>query len=178
MPEKQYLSVAALIPVPSVAVREIAHLIEHHACEILNFHLYQHGGYHTVNFLIAGDWSVIAKLEPKLETLSQKFSFSLALERTTLETPTQNKFPYILYIIAEDKPGHFHQIMRFLDQPDITVQEIVIDAYKARFTETPMHSYTIKIQFSINLSIGDWRDRFMLFCDDMNFDSIMEPEKL
>ena len=176
-PEKQYLSITALLPANVEALREIAHLIAHHGCSILNFHTHQHGDYHTINFLISGEWSVIAKLEPKFELLAKKLEFSIILNRVTLESPPKNKFPYILYVIAEDQPQNFHELMKFLDQPDITIQDILIDSYKARYTETPMSNYTIKIQFSTNLSIGDWRDRFMLFCDDMNFDAIMEPEK-
>ncbi|HEV2613742.1 MAG TPA: ACT domain-containing protein [Gammaproteobacteria bacterium] len=177
MQDKQYLSIAAIFASETETLREIAHLIAHHQCDILDWRLYQHGDRHNLHFLIGGTWAVIAKLEPKLNTLAKKKSMQILMERTNLKPPQKNFFPYNLYIIAEDNPENFHQIMRYLVQPDIFIHEINIDTYKARYTETPMLSITIKIQFSVNLSISEWREHFMLFCDDMNFDSIMEPEK-
>jgi glycine cleavage system transcriptional repressor len=177
MQDKQYLSIAAIFPNETEILREIAHLIAHHQCDILDWRLYQHGNRHNLHFLIGGTWAVIAKLEPKLNTLAKKRSMQILMERTSLTPPQKNYFPYNLYIIAEDNAENFHQIIRYVNQPDIHIHEITIDTYKARYTETPMLSITIKIQFSVNLSISEWREHFMLFCDDLNFDSIMEPEK-
>ncbi len=177
MQDKQYLSIAAIFPNEIETLREITHLIAHHQCDILDWRLYQHGNRYNLHFLIGGTWAVIAKLEPKLNTLSKKFNIQILMERTNLTPPKKNFFPYCLYIIAEDNAENFHQVIRYLNQPDIFIREIAIDSYKARYTETPMLSITIKIQFSVNLSISEWREHFMLFCDDMNLDSIMEPEK-
>jgi glycine cleavage system regulatory protein len=66
MQDKQYLNIAAIFATETETLREIAHLIAHHQCDILDWRLYQHGNRHNLHFLIGGTWAVIAKLEPKL----------------------------------------------------------------------------------------------------------------
>ncbi len=91
--------------------------------------------------------------------------------------PEKPSLPYVLYLVSQDEPGVFDQLMRFLHQHAVTVTELFIDTYKTKNTQMPMMSITVKIQLAADLSLSDWRERFMLFCDDMNFDAIMEPEK-
>jgi glycine cleavage system transcriptional repressor len=177
MQERQYLSVIMLGPNNTEILKTVSHLIAQHGCQMVNGHAVTQGELYSFSFLLAGDWSAIAKMEAKLNTLGRKFPFQVFLKRTELHVPEKPLLPYVLYITSLDNPDNFHQLMRFLHQQSVSITEIFIDAYKPKNTVTAMTAIIVKIQLAADISISDWRERFMLFCDDMNFDAIMEPEK-
>jgi glycine cleavage system transcriptional repressor len=177
MQEHQYLSIIAQSSLNTEILKEISHLIANHECNIVNSHITLQGEFYNFNFLISGNWSAIAKIETKLNTLTQKFPLQIFLKRTSLLSSQKPQLPYVLYFVTQDDPTVFYHIMRFLHQQSVDISEIYIDSYKTKNTQLPMTNTTIKIQLSADISISDWRERFILFCDDMNFDAIMEPEK-
>jgi glycine cleavage system transcriptional repressor len=130
MQTKQYLSVMMLGPDNSEILKTVSFLIVQHDCQMVNCHILSQGELYQVNFLLSGEWSALAKIEPKLKKLEQKYTLT-----------------------------------------------VFVESYKTRQTGTPMIAITVKIQINTDTSLSDWRERFMLFCDDLNIDAIMEPEK-
>jgi len=177
MQERQYLSVIMLGPNNTEILKAVSHLVAEHSCQMMNCHVISQGELYSFSFLLSGDWSAIAKIETKLNALGRKFPLQIFLKRTNLINPEKPSLPYVLYLVSQDDPNAFDQLMRFLHQHAVTVTEVFIDAYKTKNTQVAMLTITVKIQLAADLSLSDWRERFMLFCDDMNFDAIMEPEK-
>lgn len=177
MQEKQYLSVIMLSPNHTEILKAVSHLVAEHGCQMANCHIIAQGELYNLSFLLSGDWSAIAKIETKLNALGRKFPLEIFLKRTNLVLPEKPHLPYVLYLISQDEPSAFDQLMRFLHQHAVIVTEVFIDAYKTKSAQMPMIAITVKIQLAADLSLSDWRERFMLFCDDMNFDAVMEPEK-
>jgi glycine cleavage system transcriptional repressor len=177
MQTKQYLSVMMLGPDNSEILKTVSFLIVQHDCQMVNCHILSQGELYQVNFLLSGEWSALAKIEPKLKKLEQKYTLTVVLKRTELKPPEKPVVPYVLYLVCLEDSSAFHQLMRFLHQESVYITEVFVESYKTRQTGTPMIAITVKIQINTDTSLSDWRERFMLFCDDLNIDAIMEPEK-
>jgi glycine cleavage system transcriptional repressor len=177
MLETQYLSLVAITPDDSKLLIELTRLAAHHECLITQCHINQYGESYLMNAVLSGNWSAIAKIETSLNTFQKKAKILFLQQRVSMPTKTKSAMPYTLYIISQDSPQILNQILQFLKQDNLVIQEIFSENYLARFTQIPMQSMTIRIQLSTDLAIGEWRDQFMLFCDDINVDAVMEPEK-
>ena len=174
---QQYLGVMMLGNDNSEILKTVAHLIASHNCRLVNCHIILQGGNYQFNFLLEGSWSALAKIEPKLAALEHKYELKVFFKRIEFHPSDKPSLPYVLYIVSAEDPQVFDQLMRFLSHQPVVITEIFTESYKTRQTHTPMLTITVKIRLSAEVSISDWRERFMLFCDDMNFDAIMEPEK-
>jgi glycine cleavage system transcriptional repressor len=177
MRETQHLSLVATAHNDGNVLIELTKLASQHNCLITQCHINQYGEFYLFNLLFSGSWSAIAKIEAGLNTFQKKAKIQLIQQRITLTANNKPAIPYTLYIITQDEPRLLNQILRYLKQDGLFIQEIFVESYKARFTQTAMQSLTIRIQLSSTLSIGEWRDQFMLFCDEINVDAVMEPEK-
>lgn len=184
MRDNQHLAVVALGPSDTSLISEFARLTSKHSCQITNSHIYQQGEHYSFSFLLSGTWGAIAKIEAALTAMANKSGIALFMQRTTAcdasDTSTKPKpaMPYILYVNAEDNAQLLHQITRFLQHEHVDIQEIFIDTYKARYTQLPMLSLTIRALIPTATAVGEWRERFMIFCDELNIDAMMEPEKM
>ena len=102
-------------------------------------------------------------------------------ENTTLENstllPVKPYYSYNLYIVSLANAAGLYQLLQFLQQQEADITEFQTDTYTTRQTKTVMTAFTIKIQLAGDTAISNWREQFMLFCDDMNFDAFMEPDK-
>jgi glycine cleavage system transcriptional repressor len=177
MRETQYLSLVAIAPSDSNALIELTRLASQHNCLITQCHVNQQGDCYLFNVLFSGTWSAIAKIEAGLNTFQKKTKTQLIQQRVTMTNNSKSAIPYTLYVVMQDEPRMLNQILRYLKQEGLFIQEIFVESYKARFTQIAMQSLTVRIQLNSALSIGEWRDQFMLFCDEINVDAVMEPEK-
>jgi glycine cleavage system transcriptional repressor len=177
MQERQYLSVMMLGPNNSEILKTVSLLVAQHGCQIVNSHIISQGEHYHFSFFLSGEWGSLAKIEPRLKKLEQKYALTVFLKRTELKLPEKPHIPYVLYLVSLDDANIFHQLMRFLHQQSVIITEIYVDAYKTKQVQTPMTATTVKILLITDTALSDWRERFILFCDDLNIDAIMEPEK-
>lgn len=183
MQDNQTLSIIALGEKNDIFLKEFSQLLSLHSCEILQSQVSLHDSLYSVSFHLLGKWSVLAKLEPKLKLLAQKFSYDLSLKFS----PKKNKedkeaqktafLPYSLYIVSLANTVGFYQLIRHLCLKQAKIAGLTIDTYQPKNNSVTMTTITIKIQLPTDIAIADWRESFMLFCDDYNLDAIMEPDK-
>ena len=179
MQDNQSLSIIALGNKHEDFLKDFSQLLSLHPCEIIQSYVLTQNELYNLSFFIAGKWSILAKLEPKLKRLAEKHSMDMLLRFSSHEVKTENKsyLPYSLYIVSLSNTIGLYQLIRFLIQKNANIVEIYTDSYQPRRNPITMTTFNIKIQLSSELSIADWRESFMLFCDDYNLDAIMEPDK-
>jgi len=177
MQESQYLSVCVLGDYSTEFLKEFSQALSQHECQTLTSHAIQHGTLLNASFLISASWDVLSKLETKFKALTKKFSYEIMLKRTNSLSFEKPKFSYFIYVICVEDPQAFYQLMRYLHQQQVEVIECSLETCKTRSTQTSMTNFTIHIRLPAEIVISEWRERFTLFCDDMNFDAVMEPEK-
>lgn len=131
----------------------------------------------SVLVLATGSWDAIAKLESALARLERDEQVRLLHFRTGAKPPQTNLLPYVVEVVAADKPGILFQIAEFFQQHSISIEQLMSTRYRAMQTGADMFSAQITIGIPNTMHIAALRDDFLEFCDGLNLDAIMDPMK-
>lgn len=146
-------------------------------CNIAEARLATLGAEISVLALAEGPWDAIAKLEGGLARLEREGGLRLAWFRTSSREPCAHLLPYIVEVVAADRPGILFQLAEFFAQQEISIEQLHSSRYQAMHTGAQMLSIQLTIGVPENLHIAALRDDFLEFCDDLNLDAIMDPMK-
>jgi len=174
---QNYLVVSALgADRPGIA-NDLSTIASEHNCNIVDSRMAVLGGEFAVIMMIAGSWSAIAKFEGAMVGLEQKHNLLTMLKRTEMPKNKSNLMPYEVQVVALDTPGIIKDISTFFSEQSINIENLQTDTYKAPHTAAPMLVINMTVNISVNMHIADLRERFTIFCDDLNLDATMEPMK-
>ncbi len=158
-------------------VDQLTQTICDNGCNIEESRMSLLGGQFAAIILISGPWNNIAKLESSLDKLAKELKLNLIQQQTQPRASNKNMMPYQVEVIAMDHPGIVSKLSSFFAQNTININELETETYPAPHTGTPMFSVNIMISIPATLPIGDLRQRFMEYCDDMNLDASLEPTR-
>lgn len=130
-----------------------------------------------VQALAQGPWDAIAKLETSLSRLERDGEMRLSFFRTGARQPQVTLLPYLVEVIAADKPGVLLQLSEFFSRHDISIEQLLSTRYRAMQTGADMFSAQVTIGIPNTMHIAGLRDDFLEFCDGQNLDAIMDPMK-
>jgi glycine cleavage system transcriptional repressor len=156
---------------------EIFKLIAQSSCTILNARMSYLGCEVIITLALSGIWSALAKFEAGIPGLEKKYQITAMSRRTQSRSPQPNLLPYSSYIVAPDKPEVVHKIVDFLIGHQVKLHDLYVDAYTAPITAAPMLGVSVAFGFPAKHLIADFREHFIVFCDENNFDIGMEPQK-
>jgi glycine cleavage system transcriptional repressor len=131
----------------------------------------------SVLVLTQGPWDAIAKLESALSRLEREDGLRLNFYRTGPKATQSNLLPYVVEVVAADKPGILFQLAEFFARHEISIEQLQSMRYRAMQTGADMFSAQITIGIPANTHIAGLRDDFLEFCDGLNLDAIMDPVK-
>lgn len=97
--------------------------------------------------------------------------------RTGPKPMQSNLLPYVVEVIAADKPGILFQLADFFDHQGITIESLNCARYRAMQTGADMFSAQLTIGIPAETHIASLRDDFLEFCDHLNLSAIMDPMK-
>jgi len=127
--------------------------------------------------LATGSWDSVAKLEAMLTRLEREEGLKLMWYRTGAKPVQSNLLPYVVEVVAADKPGILYQLADFFDRQSITIESLHCSRYRAMQTGADMFSAQVTIGIPADMHIAALRDDFLEFCDHLNLDAIMDPMK-
>ena len=87
----------------------------------------------------------------------------------------EETLPYGVEVVSLDHPGIVHRLANFFSQRNINIIDLNTTRYAAPHTGTSMFAVQMNIGVPAKTSIGELREEFLEFCDDMNLDAVMEP---
>jgi len=146
-------------------------------CNILDSRMSVLGNEISMVMMLSGTWDAVAKFENMLPKLQEQLNISITAKRTELLENTNTLMPYAIDIVAYDHIGIVHDITKFMDENNIDIQDMFTNTYKAANTGTSMFSLHMTVNIPTDVSIASIRSDFIEFCDQKNFDAIMEPIK-
>lgn len=146
-------------------------------CNIVECRASTLGQLTTVAMLVAGSWDAMAKLEAGLARLERDDGLRVSLTRTGARTNPVAQMPYVVEVVAADRPGVLHQIVEFFSARGIAMEQVVSSRYRAMQTGADMFSANLTIGIPARTHIASLRDDFLEFCDAQNLDAIMDPMK-
>ena len=112
-----------------------------------------------------------------IERLGRDESLRIVHYRTGPKPLQSNLIPYIVEVVAADKPGILFQLADFFDRQGITIESLHCSRYRAMQTGADMFSAQLTIGVPADMHIAALRDDFLEFCDHLNLDAIMDPMK-
>ncbi len=130
-----------------------------------------------VQVLAQGSWDAIAKLENALAKLERDGGLRIVHFRTNAKQQQSSLLPYVVEVIAADKPGVLFQLAEFFASHNISIEQLHSTRYRAMQTGADMFSAQITIGIPNTMHLAALRDDFLEFCDGLNLDAIMDPMK-
>lgn len=146
-------------------------------CNVHEARVFNLGREVSVLLLVGGSWDAIAKFESALTRMQRDEQIVIASRRTQAKPLAGTTLPYVIEIVAADKPGVLAQLADFFARRGIAVETLSSSRYKAPLTGAEMFSAQLTIGIPVTSHIASLRDDFLDFCDAQNLDAILEPVK-
>jgi glycine cleavage system transcriptional repressor len=175
---ENFLLINAYSTHPLSPLLPVSRRINDSGCNLLDARLATVGRDVSVTLLATGSWDAIAKLEGILGRLErEEDGIRLNWNRTGPKPIQSNLIPYVVEVVAADKPGILYQLADFFDRQSITVENLQSSRYKAMQTGAEMFTAQLTIGVPADMHIAALRDDFLEFSDRLNLDAIMDPMK-
>src|SRR4249919_2019827 len=176
-PNENHLLINAYTTHPQSPLLAVTRRISDSGCNLVDARLSTVGRDVSVTALATGSWDAVAKLETMLGRLEREEGLKLVFYRTGPKQVQSNLLPYIVEVVAADKPGILFQLADFFDRQGITIESLHCSRYRAMQTGADMFSAQVTIGIPADMHIAALRDDFLEFCDHLNLDAIMDPMK-
>ncbi|MGA8278742.1 MAG: glycine cleavage system protein R [Rhodanobacteraceae bacterium] len=174
---ENYLLISAFVEVDHSPLVAISKRISDCGCNLTEARVAALGSDLSVLALAQGSWDAIAKLENALAKLDRDGKLRLNHFRSGAKPQQTNLLPYVVEVVAADKPGLLFQLAEFLARHNISIEQLHSTRYRAMQTGADMFSAQITIGIPNTMHIAGLRDDFLEFCDGLNLDAIMDPMK-
>ncbi len=158
-------------------VTEISQVIFNNGCDIVDSRMIALGGEFALLMQVTGSWNAVTKVEDSLLSLEAKIGMRIHTQRTTSTPGKLGMLPYAIDVVSLDHPGVVFHLASYFSGRGINIEELSTDTYFAPHTGTPMFAVHMEVGVPSNQSIAELRESFMVFCDRMNLDAVMEPVK-
>lgn len=176
-PNENYLLINAFSVHPESPLLAVSRRIADSGCNLADARLSTVGRDVSVLALAVGSWDAVAKLESSLARLEREDGLRLVWYRTSPKPLQSNLLPYIVEVVASDRPGILFQLADFFDRQGITIESLHSTRYRAMQTGADMFQAQVTVGIPANMHIAALRDDFLEFCDHLNLDAIMDPMK-
>ncbi len=174
---ENHLLISAYTTHPQSPLLMVTRRISESGCNMVDAHLTTVGRDVSVTALAVGSWDAIAKLEAQMTKLEREEGLKLVWYRTGPKTLQSNLLPYIVEVVAADKPSILFNLADFFDRQGITIENMHSSRYRAMQTGAEMFTAQLTIGVPADTHIAALRDDFLEFCDALNLDAIMDPMK-
>lgn len=135
------------------------------------------GGQFSLIMLLSGEEFSLRVLESQLGALGDELGLTIVHKWTQARSSSQPVAPYRVEVVAMDHPGIVHSLASFFARQHINIEELATDVYAAPHTGTPMFSVVMTVGVPSGASISSLRETFLAFCDDLNLDASLEPDR-
>jgi len=158
-------------------VNSLSEKILENGCNIIDSRMTVLGGEFAIMMMVSGSWNTIAKLEDMLSALEKQLKLTIIAKQTESRDQTSKKVPYMVEVVSMDHPGIVNNVADFFSSRNINIEDLSTGSYAAAHTGTNMFTMQMVISIPADSHLGDLREHFTEFCDNLNLDAIMEPVK-
>jgi len=132
----------------------------------------------TVSYLLVdGNWNHIAKLENMLNSLKKRLEIQISTARSEPDAIKRCGIPYSIEAISVDHFNVVEDIIAFLLERNICIEEVNASTFQSSYSPNPIFSTKIILLIPAEIRLLLFREEFLDFCDNLNLDAIIEPFK-
>jgi glycine cleavage system transcriptional repressor len=174
---KTFLVISAVGTDHPGLVNDLSRTILEHGCNIEDSRMTVLGGEFAAILLVEGKWNTLAKVENAIPELQRTLGLTIACKRTGERNRSESKVPYAVDVIAMDHPGIVNNLAGFFAERRINIEDMATHTYAAAHTGTPMFAVHMTVGIPAETHIATLREEFMDYCDGLNLDAVLEPQK-
>ncbi len=175
---KQLMLISVLTEDKPGILHKIIDLVTQFQCSIEKCRLVTLGSEANISLLLSASWSVLAKLETQLPSIENQNGFTIIKKRTEpRHYPESNLLPYSVELISIERENLIKDISEFFSDQNIHIYEFSNNPYQSH-TGAKMISLRMRVYIPAAYQISDIRENFLLLCEELNIDAIIEPERL
>jgi glycine cleavage system transcriptional repressor len=174
---RKHLVISALGKDRPGIVNQLSRVVLDAGCNIEDSRMTVLGGEFALILLVSGVWNAVAKLESQLKAIEARLELIIVARATESRPVRPDRMPYVVDVVAMDHPGIVNEVAGFFSSREINIEDLNTWTYAAAHTGTPMFSMNMTISVPARYSIGQLRDEFTRFCDEINLDATLEPAR-
>lgn len=182
-PIKQHIVFCLLCENQYGILYTLSKIIANQGCSIEASRMTALGTVASISMLISGSWDAIAKLEAHFPALEKKYSGNLYAKRTSLEpgkskdnATKENLISYTIELVTPENQGIISALSGFFSEQSLNIYEVYSNSFVNQLG-TLLSTMVMRVHIPTDLQISDLRERFMLLCDDLNIDAVLEPDR-
>lgn len=172
-----YLVISAIGADKPGIVNALSMAVLDNNCNIVDSRMTVLGGEFAIILMVGGNWDAVARLEQSLPKTGESLGLTIISKRTEARGIRDKMLPYLVEVVAMDHPGIVYNVAEFFSSRNINIEDLSTGSYAAAHTGTPMFSMHMTISIPAEQTIGQLREQFTEFCDELNLDAVMEPVK-
>lgn len=154
----------------------ITELATDHECFLSQGYGLHLGKLFALSMRVSGHWSNIAKLESALENKTDP-TLKIIKERTKSVTKEYVALPYSVQVIATNQIGTVYNVCQFFTAREIVIESFHCETFISSISGANMLIITLLLSIPTLSNIAELREEFLLYCEELNIDGILEPEK-
>lgn len=173
----EYLVISAVGEDRPGIVDKLSKAIFNAGCNIFDSRMTVLGGEFAIILLVSGGASDISQLEATLPGMQDTLTLTITAKRTSTRSSRRDMLAYSVRAVSIDHPGIVYKLASFFSARSINIEDLTTTRYAAAHTGTPMFSINMVINIPVDVRISRLREDLTEFCDDLNIDVYIEPER-
>lgn len=173
----EFLILNVLSPQDRPIWTRLAEITTDHSCNMVRAQAQNFAAHSSFSALISGNWNNVAKLEGALKVFATENDLLLNMKRTKIATRQEQFIPYNVQVIGLNQIGTIFNVCNFFTSRGNVIELLDCETYLSHNTNTPMIIITLSVSLPAATNIAELREQFILFCEDLNIDGILEPDK-
>ena len=177
MQKQKVLQLAMLSDEIKDKTLEVCNLIYKFECYLISTRIINKLGQKTALYVVGGDWNNISKLESSLQSIELDDNTKMILKTSSSKDKTKDKktdiMLYNLNIVSHNEANILPNLYSFCEANSLNMLNITAD--NTLGIEYKVFMLNAQVEISALLSLTDIREEFMLFCDNLNIDGILDP---
>ncbi len=171
------LTITALGSSSTSFISKILKAISNCNCHVITLKFSSLAQVNASYLLVNGNWNQIAKLETTLEGLQKKLGIHFHTLRTDSLQKKSESIPYSLELISLPDKNIVEEIIIFLVDQEICIEEINLKQYQPPTTQTNLFFVDFILSVPTKIIMPALRDELHVFSENLNIDLIFNPIK-
>lgn len=177
MQKQKVLQLAIISSSMQNKLLDISSLIYKFECYIISARIINRFGQKTALYILGGSWSNISKLESSLYSITPDDETKIILNTSSnpdsSKDKERHKMLYNINIVSHNEENILPNLYNFCEANGINILNIIADNNLTG--EYKVFMLNAQVEINAEPSLNDIREQFMLFCDGLNIDGILDP---
>ncbi len=174
---QQNLVVCIVASIDRYCFSDVAQALDTVQCEILNSNMNTLDDRHVVTLCLTGNWGVLIKTESTLKRMAKANQWEMICQRTEPKENDRALLPYTVSCMSIDKADIPKHLGGFFAKRSCHLLSYNSSRYQSTHSRIHMQSVNARVLIPADSSLGTLREDFYSFCDDHNYEAVLDPDR-